>query len=157
MAQPQAPNPANVAAAINGMNAEGNRIAQSTQAYSSHQNRLTDEMQQQLADLQRTIQQWTNKTSAQIWNLEARMRNGKVNVATAALTSMVCVDPGNNPQVPIGNAIPNFPATPDDISDMDVHECRRLLTALNWPIPGDQVVARTLQTAVRDAVGLAPL
>ncbi|KIX08820.1 uncharacterized protein Z518_03477 [Rhinocladiella mackenziei CBS 650.93] len=128
--QPQVPDPANIQAATNGMTAERNTIAQSAQAYNVHQNRLTDEltlcanypvgqMQQQLADLQRTLQRSTDKIRAETWNLRAQIQNGKLTMATGALTSMRSVDPGDNPQVPIGNAIPNFPATPDDISDMN--------------------------------------
>ncbi|KIX08819.1 uncharacterized protein Z518_03476 [Rhinocladiella mackenziei CBS 650.93] len=187
MAQPQlpVPNPANIQAALNGMTAEENTIAQSTQAYNAHRRHLADEltlcanypigqvqqavgqvqqavgqlqqavgqvqqavgqlqqtagqtqqaigqlqqnagqtqqaigqMQQQLADLQRTLQRSTDKISAQIWNSEARIQNGKVLIATVALIVMHSIDSGPNAQVPIGDPIPNFPATPDQISRM---------------------------------------
>ncbi|KIX08821.1 uncharacterized protein Z518_03478 [Rhinocladiella mackenziei CBS 650.93] len=126
MAQPQVPDPAIIAAAINGMTAEGNTIAQSAQAYNAHNRHLANQltlcanypvgqMQQQLAGLQRS----TDKIRAEIWNLRAQIQNGKLTIATGALTSMRSVDPGDNPQVPIGNLIPHFPTTPDDISDMN--------------------------------------
>jgi hypothetical protein len=42
----------------------------------------------------------------------------KVNHAAGRLVVMRSVDPSPNPQVPINQAIPNFPATPDDLSQV---------------------------------------
>ena len=47
------------------------------------------------------------------------MRNSKVDRATAGLVVMRSLEQGPNPQVPIGQAIPNFPGTPDDITQMN--------------------------------------
>jgi hypothetical protein len=63
---PQLPNIPNLRAAVNGMAIEGNRTAQSTQAYNAHQQALTTELslfgnynvaqiQQQLTAIQASI------------------------------------------------------------------------------------------------------
>jgi hypothetical protein len=46
------------------------------------------------------------------------MHNAKVNRATGALIVMRSVELGLNPQVPINQPIPNFPLTPDQVSQM---------------------------------------
>jgi hypothetical protein len=46
------------------------------------------------------------------------MQNGRVNTAGAALYSMRSIEPGPNPRVSINQLIPNFPPTPDTISQM---------------------------------------
>jgi len=46
------------------------------------------------------------------------MQNAKVNHATGALINMRSVEPGATPLVAINQPIPNFPATPDALSDM---------------------------------------
>ena len=46
------------------------------------------------------------------------MRNAKVHHATGALSAMRSVEPGPNPRIPANQLIPNFPATPDDVSQM---------------------------------------
>jgi hypothetical protein len=51
--------------------------------------------------------------------MKAQMQNAKVNNATGALVVMRSVEPGPNPQVPINQPIPNFPASPDVISQMN--------------------------------------
>jgi hypothetical protein len=52
------------------------------------------------------------------WNVDAKAENAKVSDATYALVVMRSVDPGVNSQVLINQPIPNFPATPDTISEM---------------------------------------
>jgi hypothetical protein len=52
------------------------------------------------------------------WNLKAQMHNTKVNSATGALVVLRSIDRGPNRQVPINQPIPNFPATPDAVSQM---------------------------------------
>jgi len=47
------------------------------------------------------------------------MQNGKVVIATQALVAMQSLETGPNPQVPIGQAIPNFPPTPNDITRLN--------------------------------------
>lgn len=47
------------------------------------------------------------------------MRNAKVHSATGALSLMRSVESGPNPRVPANQLIPNFPATPDDVSQMN--------------------------------------
>jgi hypothetical protein len=46
------------------------------------------------------------------------MENAKVNNATGALVVMRSIELGPNPQVPINQPIPNFPGTPDDVSQL---------------------------------------
>ena len=59
------------------------------------------------------------------------MLNAKVNHANGALVTMRSVDPGPNPQVQINHAIPNFPATPDALSDLS-----GILPFLRFPFSG---------------------
>jgi hypothetical protein len=59
------------------------------------------------------------------------MLNAKVNHATGALVNMRSVEPGANPQIPINQPIPNFPATPDALSDMP-----GILPFLRFPFSG---------------------
>jgi len=47
------------------------------------------------------------------------MQNTRVLHATGALVVMRSVEQGPNPQVPIGQAIQNFPGTPQDISRLN--------------------------------------
>lgn len=164
-AQLPLPNAANIQAAVNGITTEGNNIIQNIQTYNAHQQQLATEMslcanynvaqiQQQLA----TITQQGAVTNAQFWNLRAEMRNAKVHSATGALSPMRSVESGPNPRVPANQLIPNFPATPDDVSQMNAAQCRDILTSLDTPIPqGPQVRLRRLHTAVREAIGLSAL
>jgi hypothetical protein len=46
------------------------------------------------------------------------MENAKVHRADGNLVPMRSLEPGDNPLVPINTLIPNFPATPDNISEM---------------------------------------
>lgn len=46
------------------------------------------------------------------------MANAKVNDAAGRLAAMRSVDPNPNPPVPINQAIPNFPGTPDAVLQM---------------------------------------
>jgi len=46
------------------------------------------------------------------------MENRMVTTATGDLEVMRSVERGPNPQVQIGQLIPNFPGTPDDITQM---------------------------------------
>ena len=46
------------------------------------------------------------------------MANTKVNDAAGRLAGMRSVDPNPNPQVLINQLIPNFPGTPDAVSQM---------------------------------------
>jgi hypothetical protein len=46
------------------------------------------------------------------------MANAKVSDATGRLAPMRSVDPTPNPQVPINQAILNFPVTPDAVTQM---------------------------------------
>jgi hypothetical protein len=43
------------------------------------------------------------------------MLNGKNESGTSNLMVMRSVEPGPNPRIPVGQAIPNFPRTPNDI------------------------------------------
>ena len=108
---------------------------------------------------------------------ESRNAKRKSTACTGALVVMRSIEQGPNPQVPVNQAIPNFPGTPDDITLMNgtfpllvLHffsilakliiiliglQCRNLLTSLETPIPqGPQVRTRHLRTAVREAIGL---
>ena len=58
-------------------------------------------------------------TLIRFWNQNAKMRNLKVYNATGALAVMQSIERGPNPRVPIGQPIPNFPGTPDQISQMN--------------------------------------
>jgi len=51
--------------------------------------------------------------------LYAKIENAKVVRATGALVPMLSIDSGNNPQVPVGQPIPNFPGTPNDIYQLN--------------------------------------
>jgi len=73
---PPVPNVANLNAAVNGMTAQGNIIAQGVQAYNAHQQALNTELsrcgnynvaqiQQQLTAIQASITQSTDFNSAQ--------------------------------------------------------------------------------------------
>ena len=75
-AQLPVPNNANIQAAVNGMTAEGNNIAQNIQAYNAHQQQLTTELslcsnynvaqiQQQLATITQLINDGNATNSAQ--------------------------------------------------------------------------------------------
>jgi len=46
------------------------------------------------------------------------MRNSEVHHATGALVILQSVERGPNPRVPIGRPIPDFPGTPNQISQM---------------------------------------
>ena len=46
------------------------------------------------------------------------MKNAKVYFATEALVAMRSVESSPNPQVPVNQPIPNFPSTPDDVTQM---------------------------------------
>ena len=50
--------------------------------------------------------------------MKAQMLNSGVRRATGALVVLRSVERGPNPRVPIGQPIPNFPGTPDQISEM---------------------------------------
>ncbi|XTI91269.1 hypothetical protein V2W45_1414983 [Cenococcum geophilum] len=131
--QPQqlpVPNIVNLQAAVNGMTAEANTIAQSAQAYNAHQQQFTTELslcanfpvvqiQQQLTTLNQSMTNMQAMMNAQFWNLKAQMLNLKVNHATGALIVMRSLEQGPNPRVAINQAIPNFPGTPDQISQMN--------------------------------------
>lgn len=168
-AQLPLPNAANIQAAVNGITAQGNNIAQNIQTYNAHQQQLATEMslcanynvaqiQQQLVTINNTLNRQGAMSNAQFWNLRAEMRNAKVHSATGTLSAMRSVEPGLNPRVPANQLIPNFPATPDDVSQMNAAQCRDILTSLDTPIPqGPQVRLRRLHTAVREAIGLSAL
>ena len=47
------------------------------------------------------------------------MQNAKVLHATGGLVVMRSIEQGLNPQVPVNQAIPNFPGTPDQVSQMN--------------------------------------
>ena len=64
--QPPVPNIANLNAAVNGMTAEGDNIAQNVRAYNAHQRALNvAQIHQQLAAIQANIQANTALISAQ--------------------------------------------------------------------------------------------
>ena len=112
-----------------------------------------------------------------MFNFRALLQNGHVRTATTPLVGMRSVQAGPNPHIPVGQPIPNFPATPDHITQMTgmrspflyfplvtdspmlsiALECRTLLESLDWPYPQGQLPTRELRTAVRAAVGLPPL
>lgn len=161
------PNIVNLQAAVNGMTAEANTIAQSAQAYNAHQQQFTTELslcanfpvvqiQQQLTTLNQSMTNMQAMMNAQFWNLKAQMLNLKVNHATGALIVMRSLEQGPNPRVAINQAIPNFPGTPDQISQMNGLQCRNILTSLDTPFP-HQAGTRQLRTAVREAIGLPAL
>ncbi|KAL2142368.1 hypothetical protein VTI28DRAFT_1260 [Corynascus sepedonium] len=146
------------------MTAQGNAISQGVQVYNGHVQQLTTElarcgnfpvaqMQQQLA----AIDQSLGKIHAEMFNFRALLQNGHVRTATTPLVGMRSVQAGPNPHIPVGQPIPNFPATPDHITQMTALECRTLLESLDWPYPQGQLPTRELRTAVRAAVGLPPL
>ena len=47
------------------------------------------------------------------------IQNSKVHQATIALVVMRSLEQGPNPQVPVNQAIPNFPGTPRQITQMN--------------------------------------
>ncbi|KAF8526508.1 hypothetical protein BU17DRAFT_82596 [Hysterangium stoloniferum] len=198
MAQPPLPHIANMNAAVNGMTAGSNTIAQEMQTFTGHQQSLVvelaqfpnynmDHIQQQLAGIQasiaaiqamqanvqatlanvqatlanvqadiQTVQasvgDLTALTTAQFWNIDARMQNAaKVDRPTQRLVPLRSIQRGPNPQVPVNTAIPNFPANANAITGMSTVACRNLLRSLGKTIP--QGVAKQ-RTAVRKAVGL---
>ncbi|XTI95188.1 hypothetical protein V2W45_1349618, partial [Cenococcum geophilum] len=138
----------------------------STQAYDAHQQQFTTELslctnqiQDQLNALFQLVTNMDARMDAQFWNMGARMWNSEVHHATGALVILQSVERGPNPRVPIGRPIPDFPGTPNQISQMSAPQCRNLLTSLGIPAPqGNQAGARRqLRTAVREAVGLVAL
>ena len=50
--------------------------------------------------------------------MNAKMENARVSDAAGALIVMRSVEPGPNPQVLVNQPVPNFPRTPDDVSQM---------------------------------------
>ena len=46
------------------------------------------------------------------------MKNGKVYHATEALVAMRSIESSPNPRVPVNQPIPNFPGTPNDVTQM---------------------------------------
>jgi chromosome segregation ATPase len=87
--QPPVPNAANLQAAVNGMTAEGNTIAQSVQAYNTHQQALNTELslcanynvaqiQQQLTAMEANIDAIQTNTAA----IQASVATIQGNVAT---------------------------------------------------------------------------
>ena len=46
------------------------------------------------------------------------MKNGKVYHATGALVAMRSIESSPNPRVPVNKPIPNFPGTPNDVTEM---------------------------------------
>jgi len=116
------------------------------------------QMQHQLNALTQLVTNMDARMDAQFWNLDAKMQNSRVFNATGALVVMQSVERGPNPQVPIGQAIPNFPGTPDQISQISAPQCRNVLRSLGVPTPQGQAGARRqLRTAVRQAIGLPAL
>lgn len=168
--QPQqlpVPNIANIQAAVNGMTAQRNTIVQSTQAFDAHQQQFTTElsrcanypvvqMQHQLNALTQSVNDMQAMMNAQFWNLNAKMQNVGVRHATGALVVMRSIELGLNPQVQVNQPIPNFPGTPDQISQMNIAQCRSVLTSLDIPFL-NQTGLRQLRTAVRQAAGLPAL
>jgi hypothetical protein len=162
------PNLANIQASINGMTAQRNAMQQNAQAFDNHQQQFTIELsrsanypaaqiQQQLNAINQSIHDMQARMDAQFWNLNAKMHNSRVSHATGALVVMRSIQQGPNPRVPVNQPIPNFPATPDHISQMNhVQQCRDILISLDMPIvPGRQL--RQLRTDVREAIGLPAL
>lgn len=137
-------------------------MVQSAQAYDAHQQQFTTELSlcanYPVVQIQQSINDMRAMINAQFWNLNAKMQHSKVDDATGALVVMRSLDQGPNPQVPVNQAIPNFPNTPDEITLMSGLQCRNILTSLDAPIPqGQQVRTRQLRTAVRKAIGLPAL
>lgn len=85
---------------------------------------------------------------AQFWNLNVKIQNSKAHNATLALVVMRSIERGPNPQVPVNQAIPNFPGTPDQISQMNVLQCCSVLTSLDIPLL-PQARLRQLRTVAR--------
>ena len=51
--------------------------------------------------------------------MDAKIQNSKVHYANGELVVMRSIEKGPNPQVPVNQAIPNFPSTPKHISEMN--------------------------------------
>ncbi|XTI95190.1 hypothetical protein V2W45_1349619 [Cenococcum geophilum] len=77
------------------------------------------QMQHQLNALTQSIHDMKAMTDAQFWNLNAKIQNSKVHNATEALVVMRSIERGPSPQVPVNQAIPNFPGNPNQISQMN--------------------------------------
>ncbi|KAF8526510.1 hypothetical protein BU17DRAFT_82598 [Hysterangium stoloniferum] len=102
--------------------------------------------------VQASVGNLTALTTAQFWNIDARMQNAaKVARPTQRLVPLRSIQRGPNPQVPVNTAIPNFPANANAITGMTTAECRNLLRSLGKTIP--QGLTK-LRTAARRAVGL---
>ena len=84
MANPQPPQPppqlpvpniANIQAAVNGMTAERNIMAQSSQAYDTHQQQFTTELSRVANYPAAQVQQQYNALTQSIHNMQAMMNN----------------------------------------------------------------------------------
>lgn len=114
------------------------------------------QIQNKLNALTQSMNNMQVMMNAQYWNLDAKIQNSKVHQATGALVVMRSIEKGPSPQVPVNQAIPNFPGTPAQISEMNVLQCCSILTSLDMPLL-PQARPRQLRTAVKGAVGLSAL